>query len=80
MSLSRDIELMEEFERWKGEKKVAQADFSPMTFMIERAKEQAYQKLEVIAEELEAWECLDEEERTTPEELVAELRRIINDG
>lgn len=44
--------LLEEYEKWKGEKKVSANDFSPTAFLVERAQKAAYGELEPALEKI----------------------------
>lgn len=45
-----DIALLTEYDEWKATKRVQRDDLSPEAFFIDRAKEQALQKLIKIAD------------------------------
>lgn len=52
---AEQIEFLTEYDEWKAVKKVQRDDLSPEAFLIDRAKDQALQKLITIAEHLEVF-------------------------
>lgn len=47
---AEQVEFLTEYDEWKATKKVQRDDLSPEAFLIDRAKDQALQKLVKIAE------------------------------
>lgn len=61
MTYETDIEFLEEFERWKGEKKVTATDFSPGAFLVDRAKDGAWKRIQAVEDEIEKIEAETDE-------------------
>jgi hypothetical protein len=63
------VQFLTEYDEWKANKRVSRDDLSPEAFLIDRAKEQALQKLIKIDELMEKfWEMYpgeDEDELST---------------
>jgi hypothetical protein len=47
---AEQIEFLTEYDQWKVERRAASSDLSPEAFLIDRAKEQALEKLIKIAD------------------------------
>lgn len=71
---SDDLELLNEYGAWVAERKRDAADTSPEKFFLERAKEQAIEKLITIDELLNEWADLDE---NTSEQMLTEALILI---
>lgn len=76
-----DLDTLNEYNVWVLEQK--RKDTSPEAFLIDRAKEQALDRLIEIENELDAFEVIELEEGETLEALQAatidEIRRIVKE-
>lgn len=66
----RDIELLEEYSQWRAVNK-GKGDSSPTAFMVQKAQEEAFDKLE----RLERW--ADENHREIGATALAEFKSIL---
>lgn len=57
MSAQEDINLLEDYNRWVGEKKMSVKDFSPEAYVIDKAKEQAFEELEALTKRVHFYEA-----------------------
>lgn len=74
MSFDDNLSLLERYERWKAEKKLESGDFTPSAFMIDDAKQQAYDKLALVLEEVEATISLIEDGEPDMPTLMEEMK------
>lgn len=80
---TEQIEFLTEYDQWKAERRVALGDLSPEAFLIDRAKEQALQKLIKISELMEEFYSLDdvddEEFSDQMSHLIGGIAQVIED-
>lgn len=80
MTYETDIEFLEEFERWKGEKKVTASDLSPSAFLVDRAKDGAWKKVQAIEDNLDRWRAALEDGVTLdPSSILEEIRKALDE-
>lgn len=80
MSFDSDAAFLAEYERWKGERKVSTVDDTPETFLVERARAEAYSQLTKIIGAVEETERLlvdDELPDPTVQDLIKNIRDIL---
>jgi hypothetical protein len=70
-----DVALLTEYDEWKATKRVQRDDLSPEAFLIDRAKDQALQKLIKISDTLEEFYSLDDED--DDEKLADQMAHLI---
>jgi len=58
MSLAEDQERLEAYVKWKAEREVTGNDTSPSAYVVDRAKQEAFERVEAAAKELENYDSL----------------------